>query len=227
MAQAFEYNSLAKHPQHGLILLTLHFDRRENSERGKLKITQEAFMFANHRKAEENKLGFLWRESHIAPMDSTDEQVGQTIFESCEGLVRYLNCIEFLASDQCNTGDVGDWQVLSDNVAVENSQYVYKIFDNRFHPTQRKIKNWLSLNGSNSKAAAAHSWAEKLDVSLFLEFQESPKEEYGRLARFLGEPAALAKFVQEISGSNPWKKPKLSLPEMQGTPNKLGSIVVI
>jgi hypothetical protein len=209
-----------------LILLTLHFDRKDKNS--KLEITQEAFTIANNGKAEENKLGFLWRECHIAPKDIADEQVGKTIFESCKGMVRYLNCIEFLASDQCITGEVGDWQLLSNNVAVENSRYVYKIFDNRFHPTQRKVKNWLSLNESNGKAAAAaNSWTEKLDVSPFLAFQESPKEEHGCLARFLGEPAELVKCVQKLREHNQKKKQKLSLPEMQGTPYGLGSVVVI
>jgi hypothetical protein len=63
---------------------------------------------------------------------------------ACEGIVRSLDCAKCLATLRPSTCD--DWNVVSDEVVIENRRWVYKIFDNRFHPTFREPEAWLRTN---------------------------------------------------------------------------------
>jgi hypothetical protein len=148
--QAFDYASLIDNdsPQkrQTILLLTLHVDRKQ--EECAPEITLEAFLYLHSVNEAERKLCFLWRE--VYPLESV-----------CGGLVRCLDCAEHL----CTLDTPNNWNVVSDNVAIENDHSVYKIFDNRFHPTYGKPDAWMS----------DQPWLKSLNVdSEFLLFKESP-----------------------------------------------------
>jgi hypothetical protein len=154
--QAFDYASMIDKPNETILLLTLNFDRKLKG--CDLKITQEAFLHSDDEA--KRKLGFLWREVYAAnDLQSPDSSTA--LKSACEGIVRCLDCAKYL--DTLKTTSV-KWDVVSDNAAIENDESVYKIFDNRFHPTYRKPDAWLRSD----------PWITPLNVdSDFLLFQES------------------------------------------------------
>jgi hypothetical protein len=146
--QAFDYSSSIDPPKNRtILLLTLHFNR--NQKECAPEITLEAFLYLHSETEAEQKLGFLWREVY-------------PVLESvCEGLVRCLYCAKYLCA--LDTPE-NNWDAVSDNVAIEKNQSVYKIFDNRFHPTYRKSDVWMS----------DWPWLKRLNVeSDFFLFEES------------------------------------------------------
>eukprot|EP00980_Cylindrotheca_fusiformis_P022459 scaffold9316_cov90-Cylindrotheca_fusiformis.AAC.1 len=180
VGQAFDYASLLSQPkktsegndesseqEKAVMLFSLHFDRRKSSNiNSKITVTEEAFLYCHHETEDERKFGFLWREVY------TDN-----LAAACAGIVRCVDCSTSLG--RRTAGDLQsptlgqhhershpnvDWQVASDNVAISNKDIVYKIFDNRFHPTHRRPDVWL-----NKKL----SWMKDLHVAEELRFEES------------------------------------------------------
>jgi hypothetical protein len=67
-------------------------------------------------------------------------------------------------TSQTNPSTIGStWDVVSDNVAIEDKRNVYKIFDNRFHPTFRKPDVWQRKE---------YPWIANLKVEEFYCFKE-------------------------------------------------------
>jgi len=108
-------------------------------------------------------MGFLWREVYEAG-DKTDLDL---LKNSCGGIVRCLNCTECLRIIPSTANEAvpeTQWNMVSDNVVVQDDKFVFKIFDNRFHPTFRKPNVWLEKR---------HRWIADLNVEKHLEFNES------------------------------------------------------
>jgi hypothetical protein len=174
VSQAVDYASLIDRPQAAtILLLSLHFDREIKGI--DLKITQEAFLFIHHAEKKQRQLGLLWREVYAAE----DLQSDSTALKSAgEGLARCFNCAEHLDTLN-NNGDTTPCAMVPNNAAIDNNQVVYKIFDNRFHPTYRKLDAWLPQRSGD---AAPRPWLDPLYVdSEFLLFEESDTaDELGR-----------------------------------------------
>jgi hypothetical protein len=62
-----------------------------------------------------------------------------------------------------------NWNVISDNAAVENHTSVFKIFDNRFHPTYRKPSNWLGGTPNAPKP-----WLAGFNAVEYFRYEEGP-----------------------------------------------------
>jgi hypothetical protein len=154
--EAFDYASLSDHPNEIVLLFTLNVDR---SQKDGLKITQEAFMYLHRDEALERKMGFLWREVYQAGSESDLEFLKTT----CGGIVRCLNCAEYLRTISFSIKPK-NWEVVSDNVAIEDELHVFKIFDNRFHPTYRRPDVWLENH---------QPWIAELEVEKYIEFNEA------------------------------------------------------
>ena len=160
IGQAFDYLSLIEHCNGTVLLLTLNVDR---IRAGGTKITQEAFIYLHSSEESERKMGFLWREVYEAG-DETDLDL---LKNSCGGIVRCLNCTECLRTIPSAANEAVPetlWKMVSDNVVVQDDKFVFKIFDNRFHPTFRKPNVWLEKR---------HRWIADLNVEKHLEFNES------------------------------------------------------
>jgi hypothetical protein len=158
IGQAFDYASLAEDTNTSLILVAFHVSRSKKKEEdtdltASVKITLEAFLYMHNDIEKERKLGFLWREGYE----------GEGVVEgSCEGLYRCLECAyELRELSAKKTGTQCKWNLVSDNVAVGDN-YVYKIFDNRFYKSSRKLDHWLSN----------YKWIEELQVKKEFEFTE-------------------------------------------------------
>ena len=160
IGQAFDYSCLIEHCNGTVLLLTLNVDR---TRAGGMKITQEAFIYLHSSEESERKMGFLWREVYEAG-DKTDLDL---LKNSCGGIVRCLNCTECLRIIPSTANEAvpeTQWNMVSDNVVVQDDKFVFKIFDNRFHPTFRKPNVWLEKR---------HRWIANLNVEKHLEFNES------------------------------------------------------
>ena len=161
MLQAFDYATLAKPTNTTMVLFTLHFDRTKNEGEvaKKLKVTEQAFLFVNHDSDEKNKVGFLWRECYEAVEAS---QIKDTVQHSCEGILRFLSGALHLTD---LSKQHKEYELISDNVAIDkDKKYVYKIFDNRFHPTQRKLANWIPQGGQGEDNEKFYPWTGMLNV---------------------------------------------------------------
>eukprot|EP00978_Attheya_sp_CCMP212_P019115 scaffold53159_cov34-Attheya_sp.AAC.1 len=168
IGQAFDYASLVDDPNETVLVFTLHIDRN-----AQLKIIEEAFLYLHNEEESERKMEFLWREVYQKSNESTLE----FLKKSCCGIGRCLKAAEYLreitsASTTISQTNPSTWDVVSDNVAIENKRNVYKIFDNRFHPTFRKPDEWLKN----------HPWIAELKVETHFLFEESNS------LNVLGEP---------------------------------------
>ena len=207
-------------------MLALHFDRDStNSNSERLKVTQEAFIFKNENDEKQNKLGFLWRECSIAKGDC---EIDEAIRQSCKGIIRFLECAMKLNSLLEQKTLRSAWQVVGDNVAIKDEQYVYKIFDNRFYPTQRKFQNWISGERDSDKM-----WLENLNVKKRFEFQETTNDNKD-FTDYLGYPEELSIVFQgdQRENEDPPKKRRRSFSSadndfMRATPYGWGSVVII
>jgi hypothetical protein len=161
-------------PNETALLFTLHVDRTQKDSRQ--KITQEAFIYLHSNVESERKMGFLWREVYQAGSENDLE----FLKTSCGGIFRCLNCSEYLRTISSSTNQIepDNWKVVSENVAIEDEKHVYKIFDNRFHPTYRKPDVWLQND---------YQWIAELEVEKYLEFKE------GSSVDVLGKPTSSKK----------------------------------
>ena len=177
--QNLDYSALTKNPNPTVLVLSLHFDRRrrptEDGGDSALKITIEAFLCYVKDKPSNLKFGFLWREVYLAE-GCSEEAISTCLKSTCDGLARAIKCNEHLMQ-LSQRSDNKDWKIFGDNVAIENNRTVYKIFDNRFHPTNRKPDVWLRIEeawkqprGQNSKIP---NWMNGISVETELLFQES------------------------------------------------------
>jgi hypothetical protein len=170
----FDYSSLIDAPNETVLLFTWNVDRIQKDKGLIIKITQEAFIYLHREKESERKMGFLWREAYEVGNESDLE----FLKKSCGGIVRCLKCSEYLRtiSSTTNSTSPKKWDVVSDNVAIEDDKYVFKIFDNRFHPTYCKPDAWLQQQ---------YPWISELEVEKYLEFEESDSviETLGKLTK--------------------------------------------
>ena len=158
IGRAFEYANLIDAPHETVLLFSLHVDRT----REKHKLTQEAFIYMHSDLKEKRKIGFLWREVY-------ERNEGECVLHFLErgfvGIVRCLKCAEHLRaiSSSSETLSSKKWDVVSDNVAIQDESKVFKVFDSRSHPTIRRPDHWLEK----------HPWTRDLQVKKHLEFKES------------------------------------------------------
>ena len=154
---------------------------------------------ATKKNKEKARVGFLWREVYET---SEWNDVQKTIRNAFMAYTRSLacsrrlsellveaggewkkseethHCLELWQHDDQTvvTPSLPTWRVVSDNVAIENENKVYKIFDNRQHQTWRKLDVWLTdVNDA--------PWLERFNVQQEFCLEES----IGRF-RFLGRP---------------------------------------
>ena len=156
IGQAFDYASLIDRTNETVLLFTFNVDRKGDG----LKITQEAFIYVHDSVESRRKMGFLWREVYQSGSESDVE----FLKTSCVGIVRCLNAADYLRRITASHSKPRSWKVLSDNVAVENEESVFKVFDNRFHPTYRRPDLWLNEELPHIA---------ELCVEKYLEFEES------------------------------------------------------
>ena len=141
IGQAFDYASLIKDQGKTALLLTFHVHRNKSKVNSaglsKLKIIQEAFIYLHSETEDERKMGFLWREVYE---QGAEEKDFDFLCKSSEGIARCLNCAQANRDTEV-TCSITQWEVVSDNVAISEG-FVYKIFDNRFYPTYRRLDQW-------------------------------------------------------------------------------------
>jgi hypothetical protein len=105
-------------------------------------------------------------------------------------------CVDFLQIlSNATTSTVTEWEVISDCVAVENDTTVYKIFDNRFHPTYRKPANWVS--------SPTTPWLSQLNVTTHFEYVEDITVTSSDV---IGEPNRKRQRDQDDGGIVPYPK---------------------
>jgi hypothetical protein len=168
MGQAFDYASLIDGQSKTALLFTFHVDRNQSeSNSGRetnLKITQEACIYVHSENEKERNMGFLWREVYEQYDADCDFEF---LKNSCKGLVRCLECAGHNRDAQVICSNIeypSQWLVASDNAAICEDEYVFKAFDNRFHPTHRRPDEWLNKQ---------RPWIARLDVETEFEFKES------------------------------------------------------
>jgi hypothetical protein len=158
--QAFDYAaSLIEGNGQTLLLFTFQIDRSNC-----LQITHEAFLYLHSQTESEREMGFLWREVYTQQDKETDLAF---LEKSCEGVVRCLECSTIQRN--CAIDYPSQWKVASDNAVIftdrNANKYVYKVFDNRFHPTHRRPDEWLKNE---------RTWIQSLGgVETEFEFKES------------------------------------------------------
>jgi hypothetical protein len=200
IGQAFDFSSLIDDPNETILIFTLHVDRRKDD----LKITQEAFIYLHSKEEGERKIGFLWREVYGRGANSNLNL--EFLKNSCRGIVRCLKCTEKLCDISSTAATETTWDLVSDNVAIatatgeEGEKHVFKIFDNRFHPTYRKPDVWLKND---------YQWIKELEVEKYLEFEEGFVEEGS--VEVLGKPANVRKRPNGAYAPNTVSYPKGSV----------------
>lgn len=168
IGQAFEYASLIQDQSKTALLFTFHVHRNKSKinivGKPNLKITQEAFIYLHSETENERKMGFLWREVYEQAKESDVE----FLFKSSGGLVRCLDCAQVNRDTEVIFSDINSplqWEVVSDNAVISGGDYVYKIFDNRFYPTYRRLDQWLDNE---------LPWIKRLGgIQTLFEFEES------------------------------------------------------
>jgi hypothetical protein len=164
IGQAYDDASLISNPHESMLLCTIHFDRKKKSN-NRMKAVIECFIFVSSADEPRRKIGFLWREVYEVEPTTTLESDSDFLKRCCPGIVRCLMCTEYLFT--IASSPKPDWNVISDNAAVEDQTSVFKIFDNRFHPTYCKPSNWLG--GSTPKP-----WLAGFNVVEYLRYEEGP-----------------------------------------------------
>lgn len=165
IGQAYEsyYASLISNPHESMILCTIHFDRNKKST-NRMKAVIECFIFVSNSDEPRRKIGFLWREVYEVEPATTLESDLDFLKRCCPGIVRCLMCTEYLFA--IASLPKPNWSVISDNAAVEEQTSVFKVFDNRFHPTYRKPSNWLPT--------APKPWLAVFNAVEHLRYEEGP-----------------------------------------------------
>ena len=156
IGQAFEYGSVIddqSNDNEPLLLFTIHINRSKT-----LKIAQEAFLYVHDEDEAKRKVCFIWREVYHAAAEESDIDL---LMRSCAGIKRSIRCAWYLSGIKYDP--TSTWEVLSDNTAILNNAFVFKIFDNRFHATFRNTDVWLQ----------DHPWLKELSVVEFLYYQEN------------------------------------------------------
>ena len=207
--QAFKYARLIRQSNTHMILLWLHYDRTPKDKSLRLQIVQEAFLFDKvgdqSQKNNDVKMGLLWREIYDCKLG---EDITEAVMDSCKGIVRYLNCAEHLSRQQ-PTDEVWE-QRKNYNIAFQDKTTVYKIFDNRFYPTYRKVDYWLAPS-----EAKEYPWTKGLNVR-----EQYALEENIGSKRFIGKPW---ETVDEETSSSKRRKVDSVVP----TPYGKGAVVIL
>ena len=154
--QAFEFANLMDRESvdhDPIILFTIHIHRSTTF----LIITQEAFLYVHDNQESQGKVGFLWREYYEAAEGESDFDF---LARSCAGIVRSIRCAQYMGEIESSPTS-STWEAVSDNVAI-NEEFVFKIFDNRFHPTHRRTDVWLG----------DYAWLAELGVEVVFYYRE-------------------------------------------------------
>ena len=177
IGQAFEYANLIDRESvdnEPIILFTIHIRRSKT-----LKITQEAFLYVHDNQESQRKVGFLWREYYEAAEGESDFDF---LARSCAGIVRSIRCAQYMSEIESSPTN-STWEAVSDNVAI-NEEFVFKIFDNRFHPTDRKTDVWLGN----------FAWLAELGVEVVFYYREGESVNCS-----IGKPTTTKYWTRRVS----------------------------